>query len=146
MDKTKIYVAGSWKNRLLIKCLMREIEDWGHTVLVDWTNHEEKGGAKQYAEQDIKGLNQCDCLVYCMDGHKSRGKNFELGYVTALNKPIAIYLFSIDRSTVYKDIENVSIDYILDNMMANECVFIRAHMFPVLHTVEELKTWLSNIK
>jgi len=145
MNKTKIYVAGSWKNRLIIRCLMKEIEDWGHTVLVDWTNHEEKGGAKQYAEDDIKGLDQCDCLVYCMDGHKSRGKNFELGYATALNKPIAVYLFSIDCSTV-QGIEDASIDYMVDNMMDNECIFIRSRMFPVLHTVEELKTWLSNIK
>lgn len=146
MDKTKIYVAGSWKNRLLIRDLMEEMESWGHIVLVDWTNHEEKGCAKQYAEQDIKGLKECDCLVYCMDGQKSRGKNFELGYVAALNKPTVVYLSTIDFSTIGKDIEDVSYDGIIDYMTTNECVFIRALMFPVLHTAEELKTWLSNFK
>ena len=55
MNKTIIYVAGSWKNRLEIKNIMEEIENWGYNVAVDWTKHQEKGGARQYAEEDEFG-------------------------------------------------------------------------------------------
>lgn len=90
MSKTTIYVAGSWKNRSIIKNIMEKIESWGCNIAVDWTKHQEKGGAIQYAEEDLKGLKECDCLIYCMDTNHSRGKNFELGYVTALEKPVVI--------------------------------------------------------
>ena len=74
MGKIKIYVAGSWKNRSKIKNIMDEIESWGYDIAVDWTKHQEKGNARQYAEEDLKGLKECDCLIYCMDSNHSRGQ------------------------------------------------------------------------
>lgn len=141
MSKTIIYVAGSWKNRLEIKNIMEEIESWEYNVAVDWTKHQEKGGARQYAEEDLKGLKECDCLVYCNDGIKSRGKNFELGYITALNKPVAIYVFP----TIWDSVEDRYGSYI-DSIIGKECVFIRANIYPIIRTKKELKVWLSNIK
>lgn len=60
MGEIKVYVAGSWKNMSTIKQLMEKIEDWGYTVIVDWTKHQEKGGAKQ-----IKNvyLSEQDCIL-----------------------------------------------------------------------------------
>lgn len=137
--RLKVYVAGSCKNISLIKALMNDIEAMGHEVIVDWTKHKSEP-AKLYAEKDIKALQDCDCLIYCLDGIPSRGKNFELGYATALKKPVAIYMLNLESIT-HIPIERPGISkYLIDK----ECVFIRANMYPILHTVDELKLWLSN--
>lgn len=99
--KTNIYVAGSLRNISKIKNIMDE------------------KGTKQCAEEDIKGLKECDCLIYCMDSNHSRGKNFELGYITALGKPIIIYIMPGEEIS-----EKLPIDSLIDN----ECIFIRAKL------------------
>ena len=145
MGKITIYVAGSWKNRSRIKNIMEKIESWEHNIAVDWTKHQEKGGARQYAEEDIKGLKECDCLVYCNDGIKSRGKNFELGYITALGKPIVIYLIPSNETNdgiVSGTEEKLSIYSLIDK----ECVFIRARLYPIINSIDELRLWLDNLE
>ena len=138
MYKTKVYVAGSCKNRSLVKVIMNEIMLMGYDVVLDWTDHKDPKMAKIYATEDIKALHECDCLLYCMDGNPSKGKNFELGYATALKKPIAIYVLNLN-SVVHIPIEEPGIlKYYIDK----ECVFIRANMYPILHTMDELKLWL----
>lgn len=138
--KLKVYVAGSLKNRALIKVLMNEIEMMGHKIITDWTESAEPGSARLCAKEDIRGLQECDCLIYCLDGIPSRGKNFELGYITALKKPIAIYILNIS-SISHIPIELPGIfKYYIDK----ECVFIRANMYPIFYTIDELKSWLSN--
>lgn len=139
MGKTIIYVAGSWKNRLEIKNIMEEIESWGYNMAVDWTKHQEKGGARQYAEEDLKGLKECDCLIYCIDSNHSRGKNFELGYITALGKPIVIYIVPSDDTV--SDTDRSHIDSLIDK----ECIFIRAKLYPILNSMNELRLWLDNL-
>lgn len=142
MNKIKVYVAGSCKNISSVKDVMNEIETMGHEIATDWTKHKRSGPTKLYAEEDIKALQECDCLLYCMDGIPSRGKNFELGYVTALKKPIAIYMLNLD-SIAHVPIETPGIlKYYIDK----ECVFIRADMYPIFHTMDELRSWLSNIQ
>lgn len=141
-NKIKVYIAGSWKSRLVIKTLMNKIEMMGHKIVVDWTEHKLSGFAKEYAAEDIKGLQECDCLIYCMDGIDSRGKNFELGYATAIGKPIAIYMLNLN-SIVHIPIE---LSGILKYYIDKECIFIRANLYPILDTIDELKLWLSNIK
>lgn len=136
MSKIKVYVAGSWKNMLKIKNIMEEIESWGYDIAVDWTKHQEKGSARQYAEEDLNGLKECDCLIYCMDSNHSRGKNFELGYITALEKPVIIYIIPNDGIE-----EKLPIDSLIDK----ECVFIRAKLYTILDSVDELRLWLENI-
>lgn len=137
MSKIKIYVAGSWKNRSKIKNIMEEIENWEYDIAVDWTKHQEKGGARQYAEEDLKGLKECDCLVYCMDSNHSRGKNFELGYIAALGKPVIIYIIPGDGVS-----EKLPIDSLIDK----ECIFIRAKLYPILDSMNELRLWLDNLE
>lgn len=142
MSKIKVYVAGSWKNRSAIKRLIEKIECWGYKVIVDWTKHQEKGGAKQYAEEDLKGLQECDCLVYCMDSNHSRGKNFELGYVTALGKPVIIYIMRDDGVMTDPDRKKLPIDSLIDK----ECIFIRAKLYHILDILDELRSWLDNLE
>ena len=140
MSKITIYVAGSLKNMSIIKNIMEEIESWGYDIAVDWTMHQEKGGTKQYAEEDLKGLKECDCLIYSMDSNHSRGKNFELGYITALEKPIVIYIIPDDDTVSSTD--KLSIDSLIDK----ECIFIRAKLYPILNSMNELRLWLDNLE
>lgn len=150
MTKINTYVAGSWKNRSTIKHLMEDIESWGCNVIVDWTKHQEKGGARLYAEEDLKGLKECDCLIYCMDSNHSRGKNFELGYITALGKPIIIYIIPnndtndgiVSDGIASGTEEKLSIDSLIDK----ECVFIRARLYPIINSIDELRLWLDNLE
>jgi nucleoside 2-deoxyribosyltransferase len=139
MNKIKVYIAGSWKNRSKIKSIMNDIESWGFYIATDWTKHQEKGCARQYAEEDFNGLKECDCLIYCMDSNHSRGKNFELGYVTALGKPIIIYIIPGDYVS---DREMLHIDSLTDK----ECVFIRARLYPIISSMDELRLWLDNLE
>ena len=141
MNKINIYVAGSWKNKYKIKDIMNEIESWGYNMAVDWTKHQEKGGARQYAEEDLNGLKECDCLIYCMDSNHSRGKNFEFGYLTALEKPVVIYIIPNDES-ITGDEEKLPIDSLIDK----ECVFIRAKLYTIIGSINELRLWIENLE
>lgn len=140
MSRITIYVAGSWKNRSKIKNIMDEIESWGYNITADWTKHQEKGGARQYAEEDLKGLKECDCLIYCMDSNHSRGKNFELGYITALEKPVVIYIIPGDDTISGTD------RLYIDSLIDKECIFIRAKLYPILDSINELRLWLDNLE
>lgn len=140
---TKVYIAGSCKNRVITRRLMDEIKTWGHEIVLDWTtcrisdvlfaNTTRKNNDRdiECVKEDIKELKECECLIFCMDSFKSRGKYFELGYATAMSKPIGIFLFpSLSLSDAMKD----------------ESILIRSKIYPILHNVDELKTWLSNVK
>src|SRR3972149_5757480 len=119
--KNNVYIAGSWKNRNDVKHLMDEIEEWGCKIMVEWTNHKKKDNIIDYVQEYIKGLQECDCFVYCMDGIKSIGKTFELGYVTALNNPVGLFI------------------------LEKECIYIRANIYQIIRTIDELKNWLLDI-
>ena len=140
--KNNIYIAGAWKNRLTIKHLMNDIENWGYKIIVDWTSHMASDNPKDNVEENIKGLLSSDCLLFCMDGIRSRGKYFELGYATALDKPVGIYLLS-----TYYDVNNSCGDKLslpFDIIIENESIYIRSRMFPIMQTIDELKKWLEN--
>ena len=136
--KKKIYVAGSCKNIVTIRQLMKNIENLGHDISLDWTVRRGDTDAKKDAQEDIKRLQECDCLIYCMDGIKSRGKYFELGYAAALSKPIGVYfLYAVDPNGTMSG---------LNAVMEDESVFIKSRMYPIMYTLGELNVWLSNIK
>ena len=136
--KRKIYVAGSCKNRVAIRQLMKYIEDFGYEIAVDWTVMRDSVDLKKDVQEDIDKLHECDGLIYCMDGIKSRGKYFELGYATALNKPIGIYF----PYTVGSDGNMPGLNAVVED----ESVFVKSKMYPIMYTVGELNIWLSNIK
>ncbi len=138
--KNNVYVAGSCKNRVATKNLMDDIKKWGFNIAFDWTNR--TNDIVDDLKEDIKGLIECDCFIYCMDGIKSRGKYFELGYVSALNKPIGIYLLP----TYYHIINPNSEDLPFSIIIENESVFIRSRIYPILNNIDELKKWLIDIR
>ena len=137
-----VYIAGSCKNRKAVKDLITDIESWGFRIIFDWTVRDENNDISRYAQEDIRGIKDCDSFVYCMDGSKSRGKYFELGYATALGKRIGIYLlpnrYNITNNVYNQDIPPFSI------IIENDSIFIKSGMYPILSGANELKTWLSN--
>lgn len=138
--KSNVYVSGSCKNRGAVKKLMDDIENRGYRVAVDWTSRKLVDNVKDHVEEDIKALKECDCFIYCMDGIKSRGKYFELGYVASMEKPIAIYLLP----SYY--ITNTDGDIMpFDVIIENESVFVKTGAYSVYRDIDELETWLSNI-
>jgi hypothetical protein len=137
----KVYIAGSCKNRKAIKRLMSDIENWGHKIIFDWTVRDEKKDLNIYVQEDIIGMKECDNFIYCMDGSKSRGKYFELGYATALGKRIGIYLLP----TYYHITNNLckSDRPPFDIIIENESIFIKSIRYPILSDIFELKMWLD---
>lgn len=141
---TKIYISGSWKNRNSVSNLMRDMENSGYEVIIDWTKHKITDDARHIVAENIEGLKKCDCLIYCMDGIRSRGKYFELGYATALEKPIGIYLLPTYYHNVYRpnsESEELPFSIIFDN----ESVFVRSKLYPILSTIDELENWISRL-
>jgi nucleoside 2-deoxyribosyltransferase len=139
--KNNIYMSGSWKNRVAIRQLMNDMENLSYKIVVNWTNRKITDDARIAAEQNIKGLQECDCLIYCMDGIRSRGKYFELGYATALGKPIAIYLLPTYYNVINPNDEHMPFNIVLEN----ESVFIRSRVYTILCNIDELKNWLSDV-
>lgn len=52
----KLYVAGKWEERSLIKDLMQTLESMGHTITLDWTMHDNTEMVKQFAIDDSSRL------------------------------------------------------------------------------------------
>lgn len=135
-----VYVAGSCKNRKAVRGLISEIEGWDCKIMFDWTTRDEKNDIKGYVQEDIRGIEECDNFIYCMDGLRSRGKYFELGYATALGKRIGIYLlpnlYDITNGIYNQDTLPFSV------IIENDSIFIKSRMYPILNNMDELKTWL----
>lgn len=77
-----------------------------------------------------------------MDGIHSRGKYFELGYVTALRKPIVIFRIStIHTYGIISDYDNEQSpsDYLLED----ESIFIKSKLYTIIGSDDELRKWLS---
>ena len=138
----KIYIAGSWKNRLLIKHLMVHVEGWKYKITTDWTEHYASDNENKYAVEDMEGIRQCDAFIYCIDGTSSRGKNFELGFAHALNKPIAIYAIVLDHVCSSAAIDK---DLMISDMIEGESMFIKAEFFPIFSSSVELRSWLYEL-
>jgi nucleoside 2-deoxyribosyltransferase len=137
---SNVYIAGSCKSRKAIKCLMTDIENWGYKVTFDWTIRVENKDVNLFVQEDIGGMKECDNFIFCIDGSKSRGKYFELGYAAALDKRIGIYLlpnyYHVMNGECSQDMPP------FDIIIENDSIFIKSGMFPILGNKEELKTWL----
>jgi hypothetical protein len=81
----KMYIAGSYDERDLIRVMAELAEQQGHTITRKWWEFE--GGDKAYTREqlaelavgDYFGVVDCDVFVYINGGHKSEGKAVELG-------------------------------------------------------------------
>lgn len=87
----KIYVAGKWEERQIIRKIHDSLVSGGHSITCDWTNHTEHSHAKDYAVEDIEGVKQCDLLIaYMYNEYAYKGVWAEIGAALVLDKPVII--------------------------------------------------------
>ena len=101
----RIYVAAKFCDRLMVREVYKRLEENGHTVTVDWTNHEQDTDEdkRHWSEVDIQGIRDCDALiaVFIEERHQ-RGAMIEIGAALGLNKPVLIIGYSESTSTLLK--------------------------------------------
>jgi hypothetical protein len=86
----KVYVAGTWENRTLVKTIMSVVEGAGHVITTDWTTHEGDRD-DEYAREDFEAVKACDVFVLMDPARASRGKFTELGMALAYGKKVVLY-------------------------------------------------------
>jgi len=93
----KIYVAGKYSERDNIRLVFKALEKLGHTITLDWTNHDiypndavaERLG--EFANDDVEGVRNADCLIACLlNHHEYKGLWVEMGIALGYNKPVYI--------------------------------------------------------
>jgi len=92
----KLYIAGKFSEKELIRKYMDEAIKLGHTITHDWTSFENEGDdierMKRSAEKDIQAVRDCDCIIAILTDPKYayRGSFSEIGGSLALNKKVII--------------------------------------------------------
>lgn len=84
----RVYVAGSWDDRDIVRHVMDALESHKHEITEDWTTHHDPELGHEYSIKDISGINRCDVFVMVLSDTRSFGKAFEMGYAFANNKHI----------------------------------------------------------
>ncbi len=93
----KIYVASKFEKRDLVATVMADLRRDGHEVVADWTRHSVAGmknarladQLREYAEQDLAGVDAADCLVFVHDPD-SRGGFTEFGAALGSGKLVCV--------------------------------------------------------
>lgn len=100
----KVYVAGKFEDRENIRSIYHILKQYGHTIALDWTNHEHPKSDKeqeQWAIADIEGVKQCDTLIAIFSkDYRYRGALIEVGAALALGKPVIIIGSNENSSTL----------------------------------------------
>jgi len=93
----KLYVAGKYQERDKIRLVFQELQRMGHTITLDWTNHDiypneaivEKLG--QFANDDVVGVKEADAVILCLINHQEyKGLWVEMGVALGAGKPVFI--------------------------------------------------------
>ena len=93
----KVYIASKYQERDYVRHLMGTLVNFGHTITVDWTNHDlfpsDSPAIKlaEFAVADVGGVR--DAQVYIgvfLNSHHYRGALVEWGMALGLNKPCLI--------------------------------------------------------
>ena len=104
----KVYIAGKWQDRGMVRIWHKILRNNGHEVTCDWTDHDYPGGGQEhllagYAQADIKGVQDCDLLIALFQQpHHYRGALVEVGAALALNKPVWV-LGEAERSCIFME-------------------------------------------
>jgi nucleoside 2-deoxyribosyltransferase len=100
MNKIKVYVAGSWTDRMNMKHHITRFSNLGYEITHDWTESEKQHVDTRSIDQqcycatlDINGVKDADVVVAIMDNPKYayRGLNCEMGCALGLDIPVLIY-------------------------------------------------------
>ncbi|KKK84470.1 hypothetical protein LCGC14_2783020 [marine sediment metagenome] len=88
----KFYVAGKWQDRENVKELQGWLIEHGHSITVDWAEHEyseDTDFLRRWAILDIQGATECDVLIALLERpHDYRGLWVEMGAAIAAGKKI----------------------------------------------------------
>jgi nucleoside 2-deoxyribosyltransferase len=107
----KFYVAAKWCDRPLVKKVYGLLKIYGHSVTVDWTDHELPEGEnvdtqrflEKWAVIDINGVRECDYLVALFEEKRhQRGAMIELGAALGCGKLVIVVGKAEDSSTLLK--------------------------------------------
>ena len=88
----KVYVAGKFEKKELVRAIYKRFQDLGHELSYDWTLHkpikpyiENPDMAKIYSERELDGILGCDIFVYLSDDAGTT-LNMEFGAALAFLK------------------------------------------------------------
>jgi hypothetical protein len=97
----KIFVAGSWVDRLAVKELVELLEETTNILVVEhfWT-HTQRGKWREFAKSDKQGLLDAEIFVMYNGKKDSPGKFIEFG--AAMIREIPIYIFGRKISSVFR--------------------------------------------
>lgn len=134
----KIYIAGSWQDRVSIRNVMDTLENNGHVVTIDWTKHEDPGLGHEYCIEDICGINECDVFIMFLGETKSFGKAFEMGYAHAKDRHIIVFGDPTFATSVFFKISGVQ--YLFGHEIL-KMMFIDSEMYLISY-LNEIETEL----
>ena len=104
----RIYVATKWSDREHAHEVMNWLEGLGHTIVLDWTQHEGSGLSKA-AVNDAVAVCAADVLVFLADhGEHFKGAYVEMGMAMGAGKTVIVVGHKADgcvfthHPTVYK--------------------------------------------
>lgn len=118
MEPTKrIYVAGQYERKNVIKQVIEDLKHSGYSITHDWTKTENvmNMNLKESAASDIEGVRQADVLVCIMDNpaHEYRGTWTEVGCALGLDKRVFIFIPNLHENACASNVfcyhENVCV-------------------------------------
>ena len=93
----RIYVAGKYCERFFVKEIYKLLEERGHEITVDWTNHNVYPNDSSpdilatFADDDLRGVLEADLFIGdVLNQHEYKGLWVEMGI--ALGKGIPVWL------------------------------------------------------
>lgn len=95
----KFYIASKFEERLKVRWLMDKLEDLGHEITCDWTDHKYGGEGYpiSYAKDDVDGVGSADAYAgLFIDDYYYKGALVEMGMALAGGIPIYIIGHAID--------------------------------------------------
>ena len=107
----KIYLSTKFQNVEIYGDIKNSCEELGHSITCDWVKHKDyksidKNERINQSNEDLKGIELADLIILIYTGkdyEPGKGTMFEIGYASALQKPI----IGLDLSQ-QKDLNNQS--------------------------------------
>jgi hypothetical protein len=112
----KVFVAGKYGDRLLLRERMKALHNLGYVITHDWTyidadtntdtNTDKKISKQDIAMMDVNGVKTCDILIVILDdkNYPYRGTMTELGIAIGLNKKIFVVISNEAKETMMTNI------------------------------------------
>lgn len=99
-ERLSFYVASPFEWRMRVKDIIATIEDAGHRVTVDWTDHLDESTPGEFAAEDVEGVRECDVFVLLANSG-SRGSHVELGVAITTGSTVHVVGPVESESTFY---------------------------------------------